>query len=46
VREPAQNYGWILIGEERGARTAKRFDSRTHSVAEVRPSLTVFYTVP
>jgi hypothetical protein len=46
VRDPAQNNGWILIGDEGSSRTAKRFDSRTNLAQAGRPSLTVFYKVP
>ncbi len=43
---PAANFGWIVIGDEGGPLTAKRFDSRENAIAENRPTLTVFYTRP
>ena len=45
---PATNFGWILIGNEGLASTAKRFDSRQNAAAWLRPVLTVDYirTVP
>ena len=36
------NFGWILIGDESGATTAKRFNSRTNSTSPL--SLTVEFT--
>lgn len=41
---PTSNYGWILIGNEVGAQTTKRFDSRTNPAGSKRPRLTVTYT--
>ena len=43
---PASNFGWIVIGDESVAKTAKRFDSREHPTAANRPKLFVYYTVP
>ncbi|MFO0856583.1 MAG: DNRLRE domain-containing protein [Phycisphaerales bacterium] len=43
---PATNFGWILIGNESGIGTAKRFDTREFSVAANRPKLIVTYTLP
>lgn len=43
---PASNFGWIIIGEESGSRTAKRFDSRENVVAENRPQLIVTFQPP
>jgi hypothetical protein len=40
------NFGWILIGEESVAGTAKRFDSRENPTPENRPQLTIEYTPP
>lgn len=40
---PTANFGWILIGDETKATTAKRFDSREGTFA-TPPSLTVEYT--
>jgi hypothetical protein len=44
--DPATNFGWILIGNEGGPQTSKRFDSLQNLVAAVRPKLTVHYTAP
>lgn len=43
--EPTSNFGWILIGDETGDRTSKRFDSRQNDNSTLRPSLTVEFTV-
>jgi hypothetical protein len=43
---PASNFGWIVVGDESEATTAKRFDSRENPTAANRPRLTVYYTVP
>jgi len=42
---PANNFGWILIGDEATIRSAKRFDSRENPVVANRPRLRVYYTV-
>ena len=42
--EPGGNFGWMLIGDESGPITTKRFDSRENAVIENRPRLTVFFT--
>ena len=44
--EPANNFGWILIGEESavGPRNAKRFDSLQSDTPANRPRLTVEFT--
>jgi hypothetical protein len=42
----AGNFGWILVGEESGTTSAKRFYSREHASAGVRPRLVVEYTPP
>jgi Thrombospondin type 3 repeat len=42
--DPASNFGWVLIGPESVAQTAKRFDSRENSTAANSPKLTVTYT--
>jgi hypothetical protein len=39
--QPASNFGWIVIGNEVGQATAKRFDSREVPNATSRPSLTI-----
>jgi hypothetical protein len=39
------NHGWIIVGDETVAGTARRFDSRENTVAAHRPMLTVTYSV-
>jgi hypothetical protein len=41
---PSGNFGWIMIGDESGPLTAKRFDSRENGAVQNRPRLTVFHT--
>jgi len=38
---PSTNFGWILIGDESTASTAKRFDSREFADPTLRPTLRV-----
>ena len=40
----ASNYGWIVIGDEATAGSAKRFDSRENPTAANQPVLTIDYT--
>lgn len=40
---PQGNFGWILIGNETAALTAKRFDSRENAETLFRPQLSVGY---
>lgn len=40
---PETNFGWIVIGNESAATSAKRFDSREAANAENRPRLTITY---
>ncbi len=40
---PGSNYGWMLLGNEGGYPTAKRFDSRENPDLNVRPVLTISY---
>ncbi|NOS99381.1 MAG: DNRLRE domain-containing protein [Phycisphaerales bacterium] len=42
---PGGNFGWIVIGAETGAPTAKRFDSR-ENLPSVRPVLEIQYDRP
>jgi hypothetical protein len=42
---PATNFGWVLIGNESGDGTAKRFNSRHHPTLATRPALTISYSV-
>ncbi len=44
VNAPAANYGWILIGDEANARTAKRFASKNNTNTLLQPQLTITYT--
>ena len=41
---PAQNFGWIIIGNETVIATAQRFDTRENTIASACPTLTVEYT--
>jgi len=43
---PATNYGWLLLGDEAGFQTAKRYDSRENAEPTFRPALSIDYTVP
>jgi hypothetical protein len=45
VNGTASNYGWIVIGNESGAGTAKGFASREATTTSQRPQLTITYTV-
>lgn len=46
VDAPANNHGWMLIGDETNQQNAKRFESRNNAVAVNRPRLTVVYGPP
>ncbi len=39
--QPSTNFGWIIVGNEADAQTAKRFDSREIVPIASRPSLTI-----
>ncbi len=41
--QPAENHGWIVIGDEVAVGTTKRFDTRDHPDLAVRPQLTVLF---
>ena len=43
VDSPAMNFGWVLVGEENGTKTTKRFDTRTNPNIANRPQLTVTF---
>lgn len=45
LADPAGNFGWIVLGDETAAGTAKRFDSRESAPAQ-RPRLVVVYAEP
>jgi hypothetical protein len=40
---PSQNFGWLLMGNEEAAQTAKRFDTREHPIAANRPMLAITF---
>ncbi len=42
IDNPAENYGWILLGDEGTNQSAKRFNSREHSDAATHPTLELF----
>lgn len=46
LNNPAANFGWVLLGDETGFQTAKRFDSRENTDPELRPVLSISYTIP
>ena len=46
LRDPARNFGWIIIGNEEVSGSAKRFNTREHPTASTRPTLVVEYTLP
>jgi hypothetical protein len=39
----ASNFGWVIVGNEDGGGTARRFNSRSHGDEETRPRLKVVY---
>lgn len=45
LNAPANNHGWLVIGDESGRQTAKRIDSSENATPANRPRLRVFYTV-
>jgi hypothetical protein len=45
LNNPSGNFGWIIIGDERNAATAKRFDTKENSDSTFHPKLTVTYTM-
>ena len=44
LEDRASNFGWILVGNETVAHTAKRFDSRESADPANRPRLTIHFT--
>jgi hypothetical protein len=46
LKNPAKNYGWILVGDESVKQTAKQFVSRESVSPDLRPMLEVTYTLP
>ena len=46
LADSTSNFGWILIGDESVASTAKKIYSREWPTASQRPTLSITYTVP
>jgi len=47
VDDPFSNYGWMIFGDETAEKkSARRWDTREHPDAAVRPKLVVTYTPP
>ena len=46
VNSPSRNFGWILIGDESKAATAKVFHSGENPDTTTRPQLTVVFRPP
>lgn len=46
IQQPSTNHGWILIGEEVVAGTARSFDTRESTTAAFRPRLVLYYSIP
>lgn len=44
--DPVTNHGWVLVGDESGAASTKRFATREITIPEFRPRLIVFSTDP
>jgi hypothetical protein len=44
--DPANNFGWEVLGDESAPRMAKRFDTRENPTEANRPTLTIDYTEP
>ncbi len=44
LNSPANNFGWIVLGNEAAASSAKRFDTKENLMAANRPALTIDYT--
>jgi hypothetical protein len=42
--DPAGNFGWIVLGEESGPQTSKRFNSRQNRTVSTRPKLTIEFS--
>ena len=45
IANPANNFGWILIGDEAVDGSAKRFSSREETIFP-KPTLTITYSIP
>lgn len=46
VNSPAQNYGWVMVGNEATLESAKRFESRESGDVTRHPTITVTYSPP
>lgn len=44
LAQPSQNHGWILVGDESGIQSAKRFESGESPFTDFRPTLTLQVT--
>lgn len=44
LEHPESSFGWILIGDESGPGTARRFDSRESTTESFRPTLVIYST--
>jgi len=44
--EPSGNFGWLVLGNESAAKTAKRFASRENTSDGAQPTLLVYYSQP
>ena len=44
--EPSNNHGWLLVGNEQAASTAKRFESRESAEVALRPILLIEFGPP
>jgi spore coat protein A len=44
LNTPAQNYGWIILGDEAQNQSTKRFGTRENTTVTLRPQLVVTYT--
>lgn len=43
LAQPGTNHGWLVLGEETGLNTARRFESREATRPTSRPTLTIYY---
>ncbi|MEK6677519.1 MAG: hypothetical protein AABZ47_17935, partial [Planctomycetota bacterium] len=43
---PANNFGWILVGDEKSPGTARRFDTREINIPAFLPQLMIDFTTP
>lgn len=46
IDQPSTNFGWIMLGNESTAGSAKRFDSRESATSANRPQLRVIFDPP